>query len=582
MLTVNRTRCPRAAFGEGRAGSSWQPPQLARLDGGGAAVAAEDEFFEVTPGTDATLVQCDYSPQGGLDGGGGFDGGLDGGGFGGDFVNRRLDGGSMDAGGSLGGDSLDEERLAAVDGGDMFEAVDGGDMFERRLLSADEAAGFGDADFDLDFGGGGGFDGANEPFGGGGEGGAAGWGADAEDIQPPSPQQNLWIRPLISGGGGGHGAAGGAAGEAAGEAAGGAAGGERGGEGGGAAGAEGSAHANERLNERLNVLVLMLDATSRSHLGRMVPRLFDALNELQRGGGLRLYDFRGYSIVGYNSMPNMAPFLVGSDAADLAAALSSAAKEAPTIWADFKRHGARTFLLEEIHDGCADLAQGGTSSASKYFHGRASAANAPDHAPWQIFCQPELRPCCDDPASILRPGRRQCIGGVDLHAHLLDYTRRFWEGHPPQQRLMGLVNLMTAHEHFMTRLGILDSDLPPFLQGLAHRLRSDTALLIISDHGTHGVWYNDFAIGQAEHRQPAFLLSLPERFAAANPAGDGALRRNQARRLTSFDVHATLQHLAAWPTMPRPSLEATSLFVDLSPNRTCEQARVPAKFCIEV
>ena len=81
---------------------------------------------------------------------------------------------------------------------------------------------------------------------------------------------------------------------------------------------------------------------------------------------------------------------------------------------------------------------------------------------------------------------------------------------------------------------------------------------------------------------PALMLLLPAGFAQAHPAAHAALVRNQHRRVTAFDLHATLSHLADWPTMPQPSLEATSLFVDLSPNRTCEQARVPAKFCIEV
>ena len=77
------------------------------------------------------------------------------------------------------------------------------------------------------------------------------------------------------------------------------------------------------------------------------------------------------------------------------------------------------------------------------------------------------------------------------------------------------------------------------------------------------------------------MLLLPAHFAAAHPEAHAALVRNQARRVTAFDLHATLRHLASWPDMPPPTVEATSLFVDLPDERTCEAARVPAEWCLE-
>ena len=146
---------------------------------------------------------------------------------------------------------------------------------------------------------------------------------------------------------------------------------------------------------------------------------------------------------------------------------------------------------------------------------------------------------------------------------------------------MGLLNLMSAHEHFMTRLGALDEVLRDFLLAIEAHLRRDTALFLLSDHGTHGIWYNHFAVGQAEHRAPALYLLLPAGFARDHPAADAALRRNQRRRVTAYDLHATLRHLAEWPVMPRPAVEATSLLADLPDGRTCEEARVPAAWCLE-
>ena len=159
----------------------------------------------------------------------------------------------------------------------------------------------------------------------------------------------------------------------------------------------------------------------------------------------------------------------------------------------------------------------------------------------------------------------------------LAYSRRADSPHPGPLRL----NLMTAHEHFMHRLGILDGALPRFLRRLEPLLRADSALFLLADHGTHGIWYNHFAVGQAEHRAPTLWLLLPASFVEAHPSVDGALRRNRKRRVTPYDLHATLRHLAAWPAMPEPTAEASSLFVDLPEARSCVAARVPAEWCID-
>ena len=259
------------------------------------------------------------------------------------------------------------------------------------------------------------------------------------------------------------------------------------------------------------------------------------------------------------------------------------ARRPEAVWGRFARRGYATFLLEELHDGCSDLTTSGTpSSVSKLLYSRYGAAGMPHHNAWQIFCQPELRPCCHDADSFLRPGRRQCVGETELPELLLGYVKklfRLYAGSGTPR--MGLLNLMSAHEHFMTRLGALDEVMRAFLLSVEAHLRRDTALFLLSDHGTHGIWYNHFGVGQAEHRTPALWLLLPAGFAKANPAAHAALRRNQRRRVTAYDIHATLRHLADWPVMPHPAEEATSLFADLPDHRSCEAARVPAEWCLE-
>ena len=373
----------------------------------------------------------------------------------------------------------------------------------------------------------------------------------------------------------------------------------------GAAAAGAAANASSASAARLSVLLLMLDATSHAHLARMCPATLALLMQWRDsgarggggGGGVRVYEFPNYTPVGYNSIPNMVPLLAGVDHPTFLASASAASDSygygpagpppPEAVWSDFMRRGFVTFLLEEIHDGCGDLASPVPSAACKLFFAKLGQKGMPHHNAWQAFCSAAMRQCCDDPDSFLQPGRRQCVDGpagvsTDLHELLLQYAYDFFDLYGKQGTpRMGLLNLMTAHEHFMHRLGILDEALPRFLRKMEPLLRSDSALFLLADHGTHGIWYNHFAVGQAEHRAPALWLLLPASFVEAHPSVDGALRRNRKRRVTPYDLHATLRHLAAWPAMPEPTAEASSLFVDLPDARSCVAARVPAEWCVD-
>ena len=86
-----------------------------------------------------------------------------------------------------------------------------------------------------------------------------------------------------------------------------------------------------------------------------------------------------------------------------------------------------------------------------------------------------------------------------------------------------------------------------------------------------------------EKRHPFLTMVVPNVLLAT--AGGSRMRANleanTQRLVTAYDIHATLRHLASWPLMPQPTLEATSLFVDLEDDRPCDAARVPAEWCVE-
>lgn len=372
---------------------------------------------------------------------------------------------------------------------------------------------------------------------------------------------------------------------------------------------------------RPSLLIFMIDATSRAHFRRSMPLTLAALEAIQKygehaaaavaaeaaakakaraaaaegppdpstletplppppplaegDGRVHVFDFERYNVVGFNSMPNQLPFFC-----DAAPEKLSGLRGEACVWEMFKNAGAVTMMAEEIHDQCSSV----TSTVNAVYKGAHAVRleELPDHQWWKLFCSQHIKPCCWAQKGFLNPGRRQCVGGGrSLHQVLIGYLEEFWSTYADAPRRWAAVNTMVAHEHFMLRLPSLDADLAALLLRMASSVLRDTVMILLSDHGTHGIWYNHFAVGQAEHRSPALLLLLPAGFAQAHPAADAALRRNQRRRVTAYDLHATLRHLADWPTMPRPSEEATSLFTDLPDERTCETARVPAEWCLE-
>lgn len=114
--------------------------------------------------------------------------------------------------------------------------------------------------------------------------------------------------------------------------------------------------------------------------------------------------------------------------------------------------------------------------------------------------------------------------------------------------------------------------------------------------------------GRVEHKNPFLALLAPRWLAAAHPHLAAALRGNEQRLLSAFDLHTTLHHVLHLAD-PNPAAAAAavaggealqgqyehwartgnlsaavqwgvSLLAPIPAGRTCEQARVPADNCM--
>ena len=371
-----------------------------------------------------------------------------------------------------------------------------------------------------------------------------------------------------------------------------------------------------------SVLIFMVDATSRAHFRRSMPKTLAALQMIARhgaraaaaaaappqqpssegegtsagagagtgggggagggggGGGenvegrIHVFDFERYNVVGYNSMPNQLPLFCGTSPDEL-----SSLNGESCVWEMFKRGGGVTMMAEEIHDAC-ESATTTVNAVWKLAYG-VRQEELPDHQWWRLFCSPHIKPCCWAKDGFLNPGRRQCVGGGrTLHEVMIGYLEEFWSSYLDAPRRWAAINTMVAHEHFMLRLPSLDADLASFLLRMAGTVLQDTVVLLLSDHGSHGIWYTDHEIGAAEHQLPFLYVLAPDWLMQEKPAWLAALTANQRRLVTAHELYRAMRLLAAWPDSPPAEAGgAPSLFDELPEDRSCEQAGVPAVYC---
>ena len=356
-----------------------------------------------------------------------------------------------------------------------------------------------------------------------------------------------------------------------------------------------------------SVLVFMVDATSRAHFRRSMPRTLRALELIAKHGAnaakvaarggdgdssssssssssddgeasssrgrIHVFDFLRYNVVGYNSMPNQIPLFCGTSPEEL-----SGLSGERCVWEMFKRGGGVTMMAEEIHDACESQ----TTTINAVYRGAYSVQSSelPDHQWWKLFCSPHIRPCCWHKSGFLNPGRRQCVGGGrTLHEVMIGYLEEFWTAYLDAPRRFAAINTMVAHEHFMLRLPSLDADLAALLLRMAPTVLQDTVVLLLSDHGSHGIWYTDFEIGATEHQLPFLYVLAPDWLLAERPGWLAALTVNQRRLVTVHELYRTMRILAAWPDKPASADGAPSLFDALPEGRTCKEAGIPEVYC---
>jgi len=317
-----------------------------------------------------------------------------------------------------------------------------------------------------------------------------------------------------------------------------------------------------------NVLVIFMDAVSRRHAFRKLPKTLETVEKMHAPSsdgsksGTRLFQFFRYHVVGFNTNHNTRALYTGNRTKD---ADHRTIVEDLVVLTDVK------YMTLRAETNCEDW--------SSEYSGRATS-EAYDHELLTPFCQPSYyshdgHPFGNfkGPYSILR----RCLFDRYVHKHTLEYMYRMqrkYREQAPQTPWFMTGSFIEGHEGTGEVLSTLDNDLSEFLFTLnAEGALKNTVVFIISDHGLHmGLNFVYSTNGIIEHANPLFMALLPE--SMLTPESIEILEHNEQALITGVNIYDTWRDVFNIPEHPL-SLMQTKFPI----KATCKDAGVSHEFC---
>ena len=292
-----------------------------------------------------------------------------------------------------------------------------------------------------------------------------------------------------------------------------------------------------------NVLMIFLDAVSRAHFIRKLPKtskfieqfLKNKFNNKNTESNDSSKKYYGYQFMKYHAFSsgtfyNAMPMFYG---------VSPFNGGGYNIVQNFISQG---FITAHSVDMCSKEVwePEREPSSRKFFNW--------DHENIAMFCDPSYIDR-DSMYSIFKGAYsllRRCFYGKEIHDYMFEYGKKFWESYKNNKKFLRLA-LNDGHESSFEVIQYLDDALYDFLNEFYEKnYLKNTALIILSDHGNHmpGL-YNILFAEQYEIERvlpTLFLILNSEKFYENKNAEnfDFYLNENQQNLITSYDIYSTM------------------------------------------
>ncbi|KAJ8921093.1 hypothetical protein NQ315_015891 [Exocentrus adspersus] len=325
-----------------------------------------------------------------------------------------------------------------------------------------------------------------------------------------------------------------------------------------------------RISPRpLSVLVVGLDAVSRLNLHRQMPETVAYLT------GIGAVELLGYNKVGDNTFPNLVPVLTGMFEGELRNSCWPTDKhhfdKCHFLWDDYKLKGYTTVYGED------------SSWMGLFNYQRRGFQKQPTDYAYNFF----NRIAEKEIGNAHSMNVDQCEGARLVYKDLLEYIGRFATTMDKNDvPYFGFFWGASLSHDYLNKPKLGDEDYRDFFKNLkegGHLER--TALVFMSDHGIRWGDIRQTYQGRMEERLPFVIISLPAWYRERYRRAYSNLQKNVRRLTTPFDLHETLKDLSSPYNLTEETTTTTtnsrgySLFKEISPKRTCDDAEISSHWC---
>ncbi|XP_018577786.1 uncharacterized protein LOC108916073 [Anoplophora glabripennis] len=319
----------------------------------------------------------------------------------------------------------------------------------------------------------------------------------------------------------------------------------------------------------LNVLVVGLDAVSRLNLHRQMPKTLIYLKQLQ------VVELLGYNKVADNTFPNLIPVLVGMTEGELRNSCWTSNKDhfdkCPFIWNDYKAKGYTTVYGED------------SSWMGLFNYQRKGFTKQPTDYGYNFFSRITEKEIGNEHSMNVD----QCEGARMVYKDLLNYISKFVVTMDTNKLpYFGFFWGASLSHDYLNKPKMGDEDYRDFFKNLYEEGHLEhTALIFMSDHGIRWGEIRQTYQGRMEERLPFVIMYLPKWYKDTYQRAYINLMRNARSLTTPFDLHETLKDLLNPFNLTEENLETNqtsrgySLFREITPKRTCEDAEIASHWC---
>lgn len=335
---------------------------------------------------------------------------------------------------------------------------------------------------------------------------------------------------------------------------------------------------------KYSVLIFGMDSVSRLAAIRELPKTMSYLEN-----NLGAYVFKGYTKLGDNTLPNLAPLITGHYAFSKEFPVVEHTKfdNHPFIWHNVSRLGGSTMFLEDwprISTFNLGTSGGGGFLKPPTNHYMRPFYLAINHM--QMFESPvsDVLQFLEDKNVKLSSTSYLCYGEKSLHVIAIDYFKRFLLAYKDDLKFTLVWNNKLSH-NYVNFIKLADDDLLDLMTFLkTEGFLDNSFLLFLSDHGSRVDKIRNTPIGRLEERLPLISLVVPQQLKEAYPNLHENLKTNINRLTSPFDAYETIVDIlnenfkSQEVAVPYP--RGISLFRPIPNDRSCADAGIDEHNCV--